>query len=272
MSRQSPAAPPIIVTKATSYRVPAALIGPPHTHPREWQILYVVAGEGQVCLGERWHTVRPRDLYLIKPGQRHASEDAADARPELWEIRLRVKSRAVLPAPLPVLPDLLREVREPALLETMRQLIDEHSSRLEHAEWLCATLAQELLLRLLRLAETPSAAAPGPVHRLHIEAMAHVRRYIHFYFAEPLSVGTLAREAGMSPRRFAAVFREVCGKPPMDYVIGVRLDRAVELLREGRLTVSEVAARTGFATVHYFSRVFRQRRGVPPSRHLPASA
>ncbi len=65
----------------------------------------------------------------------------------------------------------------------------------------------------------------------------------------------------MSSRRFSEVFRTVCGRPPMDYVIDVRLDRAAELLREGRLTVSQVADRTGFATVHYFSRVFSRRRG-----------
>lgn len=268
MPRSPASRPPLEVTKATSYRVAAPLIGPPHTHPHEWQILYVVAGEGRVRLGEQWHPVRARDLYLIKPGQAHASEDGPEACPELWEIRLRVRRRPLLPAAWPALADLFREVREPALLETMRQLIDEHASRLEHAEWLCATLAQELLLRLARLA--PAAPAPGGVSRLHIEAMAHVRRHIHFHCAEPLTVGALAREVGMSPRRFATVFREVCGKPPMDYVIDVRLDRATELLREGRWTVSQVATRTGFATVHYFSRVFHQRRGVPPSHHLPS--
>jgi len=54
----------------------------------------------------------------------------------------------------------------------------------------------------------------------------------------------------------------------MDYVIDVRLDRAAELLKEGRLTVSQIADRTGFASVHYFSRLFHRRRGVTPTDYM----
>lgn len=262
-----------IVTKAAAYRLPSALIGPPHSHPQEWQIMYVVHASGRVQIGEEWHDVRPRDVYIIKPGQKHASEDKPRAQPELWEIRLALTDgiSASTSGPFIALPDIMRDVRDPALLEMLRQLIDEFSARQCHWERLSSLLAEALMWRLDRLAHggrrKPSARRRGGQH---MEAIAHVRRFIHFNFAEPLTVAQLARQANMSPRRFASVFREICGMPPKEYVLQIRLERAAELLREGSLTVSEIAAQTGFASVHYFSRLFRQRRGLAPTtyRHL----
>jgi len=258
---------PAVVTKAASYCVPSALIGPPHAHPDEWQVMYVIAGMGNVRIGDHWYAVRARDLYMIKPGQMHASDDDDRAEPELWEIRFSVADDAA-PFALSSIADIARDVRDPALLETMRELIDEYSGQQEGSECLCALLAQELLVRASRLRPGDGEGVPaGPPGR-HAEAMAQARRLIHFRFHEPLTVALLAREVSMSPRRFSEVFRQSCGKSPMDYVIDVRLDRAAELLKEGRLTVSQIADRTGFASVHYFSRLFHRRRGVTPTDYM----
>ncbi|NSW56862.1 MAG: helix-turn-helix transcriptional regulator [Armatimonadetes bacterium] len=270
MSGSRIARPPIEVTKATSYCVPSALIGPPHAHPGSWQVVYVLCGKGQVRIGDAWYGVRARDLYMIQPGEEHASRDDAGTQPELWELRFSIGRGARIPFALSTIPAIMRDVRDPALMETLRQLIDEFSAREPGWEWLCSLLVEEFLLRVCRLAGSAGAAAAGRAQSAHEEAIIRVRRYIHFHFHEPLTVQGLAREAGMSPRRFAEIFRAVCGRPPMDYVIDVRLDRAAELLREGRLTVSQVADRTGFATVHYFSRVFRRKRGASPSAYRRA--
>lgn len=228
--------------------------------------MYVVSASGRVQIGEAWHKVQPQDMYIIKPGQKHASEDKPQAQPELWEIRLARAGGVSVSAsePFLALPDLMRDVRDPALLELMRQLIDEFSARQCHWERLSSLLAEALMWRLARLARGGGQHIERRRSGPPIEAIAHVRRFIHFHFAEPLSVAQLARQAQMSPRRFAAAFRALCGVPPMEYVRQIRLERAAELLREGRLSVSEIAAQTGFSSVHYFSRLFRQRHGLSP--------
>ena len=257
--------PPIFVTRAAAYRVPSNLLGGAHAHPGEWQIQFVVAAEGKAVIGDHRYPVRAHDLYLIKPGQRHYSQDPPDPCPHVWAIGLLVNETVQFPFALSDLPDVIRDMRDPGLLETMRRLIDEYSARQRQWEWVCAVLAQELLLRASRFAAFDAQVAPLRSGGVHAEAITRARRYVHFHFQEPLTVGSLAREAGLSPQRFSAVFRRVCGKAPMNYVIDVRLDRASELLREGRLTVSQVAEYTGFSSVHYFSRVFRRRRGMTPT-------
>lgn len=257
--------PPIVITRAAAYRVPSNLLGGAHAHPGEWQIQYVVAAEGTAVIGDYRHPARAHDLYLIKPGQRHYSQDPPDPSPHVWVIGLLVNETVQFPFALSELPDVIRDMRDPDLLEAMRRLIDEYSARQRQWEWVCAVLAQELLLRASRFAEFGGGAAQLGSGGVHAEAVSRARRHIHFCFHEPITVAKLASEARMSPQRFSAVFRQVCGKAPMDYVIDVRLDRASELLREGRLTVSQIAAHTGFSSVHYFSRLFRRRRGMTPT-------
>lgn len=54
---------------------------------------------------------------------------------------------------------------------------------------------------------------------------------------------------------------------PVTFIRNVRLRRASELLGEGRLSVNEVAALTGFASPSYFTKCFKAKYGVKPSEY-----
>lgn len=82
---------------------------------------------------------------------------------------------------------------------------------------------------------------------------------------DPHTIDSLAREAAMSRSAFAARFRAVVRKTPMDYVREVRLREAARLLRRGDLGIDAVAERAGFASRSHFSRAFRATFGQSPS-------
>jgi AraC-like DNA-binding protein len=81
----------------------------------------------------------------------------------------------------------------------------------------------------------------------------------------PASLADLSREVGMSAFHFCRVFRELVGEPPHRYALGVRLERAARRLAQGA-SVTRAALDGGFHNLGYFSRAFRKRYGVPPSR------
>ncbi len=87
----------------------------------------------------------------------------------------------------------------------------------------------------------------------------------------PLRVADLAARSGLSPSRFAHLFREQTGMSPMRFLERERLRRASNLLRATGMTVGEVAARTGFDDALYFSRRFKKEFGTAPRewRRLP---
>jgi AraC-like DNA-binding protein len=88
---------------------------------------------------------------------------------------------------------------------------------------------------------------------------------IHQAPAQAWRVATLAREVAMSRSPFAARFTALVGEPPLTYLTRWRLHLATSLLQDGRLSVSEVAARVGYASTAAFSKAFKRRFGAAPA-------
>ena len=83
----------------------------------------------------------------------------------------------------------------------------------------------------------------------------------------PLTLPEAAQLVGRSQSSVSHLFRAKLGRSFKACVVDIRLEKAEALLRhEPGIQVKEVAARLGFADVYYFSRIFRKRKGVPPSQ------
>ncbi len=83
---------------------------------------------------------------------------------------------------------------------------------------------------------------------------------------QPLSVAEHASRHGMTPAELRTAVRRVAGCSPKDYLLGIRLGRAKELLAGTELPVSAVARRVGYDDPAYFSRLFTRRVGLAPVR------
>jgi len=95
--------------------------------------------------------------------------------------------------------------------------------------------------------------------------LQRVRDYVEAHLDEPIEVAALAAIAGRSPFHFTRLFTQSVGLTPHRYVVQRRLRRAVELVREGRSGLAEIAARTGFADQSHLSRWVRRVHGVAPT-------
>ncbi|MEV4435345.1 AraC family transcriptional regulator [Streptomyces sp. NPDC049585] len=82
----------------------------------------------------------------------------------------------------------------------------------------------------------------------------------------PLSVAQHAARHGMTPTELRSAVRRGAGCSPKDYLLGIRIGRAKELLTATELPVAAVARRVGYTDPAYFSRLFTRRIGTPPVR------
>lgn len=82
----------------------------------------------------------------------------------------------------------------------------------------------------------------------------------------PLSVTQHAARHGMTPAELRSAVRRGAGCGPKDYLLGIRLGRAKELLAATELPVAAVARRVGYEDPAYFSRLFTRRVGTAPVR------
>ena len=99
-------------------------------------------------------------------------------------------------------------------------------------------------------------------------AFADCLRYIESHFCDPtLDIGTVCKEGFISVSSLQRLFQKQFGVSPMQYVIKLRMEKALRLLVENQHSVKEVASLCGFSDEKYFSRAFKKKYGYPPS-HL----
>jgi AraC family transcriptional regulator len=114
-----------------------------------------------------------------------------------------------------------------------------------------------------RLVARHASASKGGVRgRFGNNVLERLRQHVMAHLDEPVSVEALANIACLSPFHFARVFSQSVGMTPHRYVVRLRVQRAVELVREGRSGLAEIAARTGFADQSHLSRWVRRVHGV----------
>ena len=82
---------------------------------------------------------------------------------------------------------------------------------------------------------------------------------------EKLTLKILARSIGTSPRRLTQMFVAETGFPPNRYLIELRLNHAMRLLRHTDESVEQIAEECGFANRYYFTRMFTKYRQVSPA-------
>lgn len=99
--------------------------------------------------------------------------------------------------------------------------------------------------------------------------LRRVRERVHKHLDEHWTVARMARLAKLGENRFAVLYRESFGQSPIEDLIQARLNHAKWLLTNRHRTVSEAAELSGFGSIQYFSRLFHQRVGCPPSECQP---
>jgi AraC-like DNA-binding protein len=96
------------------------------------------------------------------------------------------------------------------------------------------------------------------------ERLCRARAFINERYQEPIDLEEISREACLSRYHFLRLFREEFATTPHQYLIDRRIEKAKELLRQRRLTVTDVCFEVGFQSLGSFSTLFRQRVGDAP--------
>jgi AraC-like DNA-binding protein len=109
-----------------------------------------------------------------------------------------------------------------------------------------------------------SRAVEKPARARQDRSLRRGMDYIHQHYGERLRLETIARVAGFAPDYFSKLFKERERTTFEDYVCGLRVERAKQLLTSTDLDASRVSELCGFGTPQYFSRVFRSETGSTP--------
>ncbi len=266
----------IVCTDVGRTDVPPHVPYPPHKeqHPAdfkpvavgrtlsEYQLIYITRGRGSFEVNDRQYAVYPGTVMVVLPGVRHSYRpDFETGWTEYW-----VGFRGPYA-------DILREERFLSASKPVYEVGLQNSLLSIFYQIFELVVKQEPLYQLKTCAHVLSLIA---------EILSFERKRVQYNHSEQLvekakilmaerigsaiDLGEIAKRLGVSTSHLNDVFRAYTGQTPYQYYIGIKIRKAKELLaRDGR-SVKEVGYELGFEDQYYFSRLFKKKTGVPPSR------
>lgn len=99
-----------------------------------------------------------------------------------------------------------------------------------------------------------------------MKILAPIFQYIEENHGEKITARILARRANLSLSHFCRIFKQTAGKTSTDYINDNRLEKAAQLLIEGSRNITEIALSCGFYDANYFSRTFKKRFSISPTK------
>ncbi len=88
-------------------------------------------------------------------------------------------------------------------------------------------------------------------------------------YANEITLSFLAKRVQIPESTFARIFKKMTGCSPIDYLIKLRIEKAVEMMeQDSQLRVTDVSMATGFYNSNYFTRKFKSTMGMTPMAFL----
>ncbi|MBN2712070.1 MAG: helix-turn-helix domain-containing protein [Planctomycetes bacterium] len=251
-----------------------------HTH-NFCELVIVTGGRGMHCLEGTDFPVASGDVFLLHQGQEHYFHDEESL--ELINVMYEPKGLGLPEERLRALPGYCAMfMLEPAYRRQHRFASRLHLNRvpLARAENLVTGIEGEIkgrepgheVLATNRLTELIVFLSRNYVKSETPEARSLLRvggviGELERDYERQWTVPELAKLTHMSRSNLMRVFRKATGQTPIEYLIRLRIQKAMGLLLQTDWDVTRIAMAVGFEDSNYFSRQFRKVNGQSPSRY-----
>lgn len=161
---------------------------------------------------------------------------------------------------------LFEQVVSPSLQKVADEIMTEQMDEpFEH--FFYRIKAEELVCRLLSELGKREENRIYPLNVKDIQEIYKVKEQMLAHLDTPQTIETLAEYAGMSTSKLKRLFKQIFGDSIFSYYQSFRMKEAARLLKEEKLSVSEVGYRLGYSNLSQFSAMFEQHIGMKPKKY-----
>lgn len=251
-------------------------------YPCDARLFFVTEGRGEISIDTQLYTLEKGDALFINSGISYhllAPVDSVTYLAFNFDYTFQ-HTNLVTPVP-PVLPSLFSKeciiehvcfedttffnehcavYRLHKLLAILENIRTEYMHRLLYHEMKESQLFTQALIEAAR-----SLKSPILQHKKDIAPC--ILDYIHEQYPYPLTNKTIADFFGFHPNYVNSLIKSCTGMSLHAYILHVRLSYAVDFLENGTLSIGEIARCCGFYDIYHFSRCFKQKMGVSPTKY-----
>lgn len=253
----------------------------------DYLLVYIEEGRGRFVIAGKTYAAEPGDLFWIPPDTSHEMEGYPPTmvcpyvhfdliyRPrvshwrftipagteDLGDLKPLLHPRLSSPQ-LDALCGQIRNYNNAEVGRLIREICREAVRNQPYATLRMSGLLLEIMAELLR----GQQSLPAEQH-CHIPSLEETADHLAQHCHEPISLEELADRCDLSPSHFRLLFGQHFGCSPRSYLRRTRIRRARELMAATTFTLSQIALKTGFSTVHSFSRAFHSVEGIAPSEY-----
>ena len=91
--------------------------------------------------------------------------------------------------------------------------------------------------------------------------------YISEHYKEKIYIETMSEMITVSPDYFTKMFKDSIGRTPIDYINGLRINRAMQMLATTDISVNDISDQLGFSNSNYFHKIFKQYMETSPAAY-----
>lgn len=239
------------------------------------ELVFILSGKGRYRIGPASYEIREGDLILLNPGVRHqalAIEGNGTPSTEFYvafsDIWILDQPENTMPLPASGSP-ILHTTGElyQRLFKICASMEAENALHRQGHYYMIKSYLVQMLLLVIREQYEPVKASGGCTFqsRNRKYVVEQILNYFESHYNEKISLDQIAENMYLSPFYISKIFKSETGDTPISHLINIRLEKARELLEEGG-SIQAVAAQVGYDDAYHFSKLFKKRYGVAPSK------
>lgn len=237
-----------------------------------FEIYLQTQGERYVFLNKMCYTLKPMDLYIVKPYEMHYCQSMDSTFYARYVLNFSDKKLQLLLTPMEH-QLLMSKVSsgiyhlDSAHFIRICNIFKELLACLNQDGFLNEKLKYSLIMQILLLIREGDYMIPSHQEN-KITKNAPIMtalNYINAHYNETLHLDQIAQQVHMSKYHFCRQFKDAVGATFVEYVNSIRMKKAHQMLLETNLSLSDIAIQTGFSSNSQMTRAFRSFYQVTPS-------
>lgn len=229
----------------------------------EYQCLYISEGRGSFsCMGKTYPVGSGTVIFLFPEVKHYYKPDPLTGWIERW-----VGFKGSYPDTLFKTGHLSFDMMvlhigyQESIVKIYDDIIEQARNETFHSQQILSAL---VLLLIAKIKSLKHLENNFQTHE--IEVINRAKLLFHEHLFTTLDIESTTEQLSMNYKQFRELFKAYTGYTPYQYFLNLKINKAKEMLSEGKLTVKEISYKLAFDNPYYFSRLFKKKTGVSPSR------